>query len=200
MNLYFCIFQVCFEMKKESVFICCLFTCVLFVVLPHIIDLLRKPSSNNSINQVFEIVDKKDPETENEQIKYQKQYIKIPIYSIVKPVDLNTSKNNSNNIKNETKPEYVYIDLGARNGDTIDWYSKTYPKRVPSIIWAFEANPLNYEHMDAYWTKHRDLDIRVIKKAAWINNKGVEFTLDSRPSLLTGGSMFNNCILQMRGK
>jgi len=166
MNLYFCIFQACFEMKKERVIICCLFVCVLFVVHPHFRDMLRKPSSNNSIKQVFKIADKKDPETENEQIKYQKQYVKIPIYSIGKPVDLNTSKINSNNIDNEKKPNYVYIDLGARNGDTIDWYSKTYPKRVPSIIWAFAANPLIYEHMDTYWTKHRDLDIRVIKKAA----------------------------------
>jgi len=179
-------------MKKGRVIICCLFVCVLFVVHPHMMDMLTKSSALNSNQQVFEIEDKKHPETENEQIKYQKQYVNIPIYSIGKPVDLNTSKNNSNNIENEKKPKYVYIDLGARNGDTIDWYLKTYPKRVPSIIWAFEANPLNYELMDKYWTKHRDLDIRVIKKAAWINNKGVEFTLDNRPGFLTGGSMFNN--------
>ncbi len=116
----------------------------------------------------------------------------IPTYSIGKAVVFNTSINNFNTTENDKIPRYVYIDLGARNGDTIDWYLKTYPKRVPSIIWAFEANPQNYELMDKYWTKHRDLDIRVIKKAAWIDSKGVEFTLDNRPGVLTGGSMFNH--------
>ena len=66
MNLYFCIFQVCFEMKKERVIICCLFVCVLFVVHPHIMDMLRKPSAKNANKQVFEIANKKYPETVNE--------------------------------------------------------------------------------------------------------------------------------------
>ena len=129
---------------------------------------------------------KKDSATEMEQIKNQKQYVKIPIYLIGKPMDLDTNKNNANNI-GKKKPTYVYIDLGARNGDRIDWYWTANPKRAASIIWAFEANPLNYELMDTYWTKHRDLYNRVIKKAAWIINKAEEFTLDNRPGLITGG-------------
>jgi hypothetical protein len=79
-----------------------------------------------------------------------------------------------------------FVFLGARNGDTVNWYLKTYPKRVPSVIWAFEANPQNFELMDTYWQKHKNLDIHIIKKAAWIDNKGVEFTLDNRPDVLTG--------------
>ena len=88
--------------------------------------------------------------------------------------------------------KFVFIDLGAKNGDTVDWFLNTYPERLRNcVIYAFEANPQNKHDMMRYKSMHPELDLRLINKAAWIDDNGVDFTLDKDLSNKQGGSMFH---------
>lgn len=90
-------------------------------------------------------------------------------------------------------PRNFYIDLGAYNGDTVTWFAKKYTSIARKTkIYAWEANPQNYKMMEKYIASHRDLDITLVEKASWCKDGTVEFALDSRSNVKTGGSMFRN--------
>lgn len=94
--------------------------------------------------------------------------------------------------RNERGRKFVFIDLGARNGDTIDWFIETYPKRLNNcVIYAFEANPKNTEDLVQYKIAHPELDINLIHKAVWIHSNGINFTVDNRPKKKVAGSIFS---------
>lgn len=105
----------------------------------------------------------------------------------------NTTYAKEKNTKIQDNKRYVFIDLGARNGDTIDQFLKYYLYNIRTSveIYAFEANPENYKDMVRYKSKYPELNMHVINKAAWIHANGVNFTVDTHPTFRIGGSIFH---------
>lgn len=74
---------------------------------------------------------------------------------------------------------YVYIDLGAYDGDSLDYFLKR--DDLPTCacefdVFAFEPNP----YMDTYWRAITNSNEKVtyLQQAAYVDNKRREFTVD----------------------
>lgn len=95
----------------------------------------------------------------------------------------------------------IYIDLGARNGDTLELFAKKHPSEIDSgavEMWAFECNPDNQallrQAAERLCQEHPAMQghIHLVFGAAWNATGVIPFHTDARANLLTGGSVYSS--------
>ena len=68
----------------------------------------------------------------------------------------------------------IFIDAGAFDGDTVNWFNKHYAGDEYEIF-AFEANPALAHHFD-------DLNVNFLQKAVWIEDGTIDFFIGGDPT------------------
>ena len=69
----------------------------------------------------------------------------------------------------------IFIDVGAMAGDTLDVLRRFRSNPETYICYAWEPNPENLEKLRSWIQKHSHMNVKVIKKAAWIKNGQLRF-------------------------
>ena len=72
---------------------------------------------------------------------------------------------------------YIYIDIGCYNAETIEHFIHFYPESESSEIIAFEPEPTNYQLCQHRLrrAKYSNYKIKFLQKAVWIRNEKVAF-------------------------
>ena len=70
----------------------------------------------------------------------------------------------------------IFIDVGAMTGDTLDALRRLRPHSETYICYAWEPNPENLNKLQSWTQKYPNMNVKVIKKAAWIEDGQLRFT------------------------
>ena len=108
-------------------------------------------------------------------------------------------------------PTYAFVDLGARQGDTIRWFLKAsqFKAQRPVALWAWEVEPRNLVALNGTLRQMRaglqklNSTVALINEAAWTEDGEKSFIRDTRARLdatvpggirakLVGGSLMKN--------
>ena len=75
---------------------------------------------------------------------------------------------------------YIYIDIGCYNAETIEHFIHFYPESKSAEIIAFEPEPTNYQLCQhrLQQAKYSNYKIRFLQKAVWIRNEKVSFQIN----------------------
>ena len=71
--------------------------------------------------------------------------------------------------------EKIYIDAGARDGDTLDVLRRMRPDSQSYKSYAWECNPKNVVGLKAWVEKYPEMDVTILENAAWIEDTTLKF-------------------------
>lgn len=76
--------------------------------------------------------------------------------------------------------DYIYIDIGCYNAETIEHFIHFYPESKSAEIIAFEPEPTNYQLCQhrLQRTNYSHYKITFLQKAVWTRNEAVSFQTD----------------------
>lgn len=97
---------------------------------------------------------------------------------------------------------YIYIDIGCYNAETIEHFIHFYPESKSAEIIAFEPEPTNYQLCQhrLQQVKYSNYKIRFLQKAVWIRNEKVSFQINRDRSsriVLDPQSKYSTCEKEM---
>ncbi|CAF0977884.1 unnamed protein product [Adineta steineri] len=78
------------------------------------------------------------------------------------------------------KINYIYIDIGCFNGETIEHFIHFTPQSILYDIITFEPDPINYQlcKQKLSQAKYRDYNIFIIPKVVWIYNGKISYQIN----------------------
>ena len=80
----------------------------------------------------------------------------------------------------KSSSNYIYIDIGCFNGETIEHFLHFVPNSARYDIITFEPDPLNYQLCKQRLSqkKYAHMNIIILQKVVWIRNEKVSFQTD----------------------